>query len=81
MNQFNEKNQRHGYWEIYYLNGKLAAKGTYINHKRHGYWEEFLVNGQLYWKGYFDNDKRIGYLEWHHPIINEDNRIEKEFYL
>jgi len=81
MNKLNDKVEQHGYWETYYNNGNLWYKGFFKNDLRHGYWERYRANGNLWWKGYFDNDKRIGYLEWHHPIINEDNRIEKEFYL
>ncbi len=82
MNQYNNKGELHGYWEEYYYpNGNLMYKTNYVNGESHGYWETYYQNGQLSWKGYFVNDKRHGYWEWHHPIINEDNRIEKEFYL
>lgn len=81
MNQLNDKGKRHGYWEKYYPNGNLNYKGYYINDKRHGLWESYYQNGKLSWKGHFDNDERIGYWEWYPLIINQCNRIEKEFYL
>jgi antitoxin component YwqK of YwqJK toxin-antitoxin module len=83
MNEFNNKGERHGYWEKYYANDNLDYKGYYINDKRHGYWEDYYHDGTLNWKGYFNNGERIGYWKWHLPItiINQYNRIEKEFYL
>jgi antitoxin component YwqK of YwqJK toxin-antitoxin module len=81
MNEFNNKSERHGYWEKRYANGNLNYKGYYINDKRHGYWESYYPNGKLSWKGNFNNDVYTGYFEWYPIIINEHNRLEKEFYL
>jgi antitoxin component YwqK of YwqJK toxin-antitoxin module len=83
MNQKNDKGLAHGYWEHYYdhRNGELSGRGTYVNGKRHGYWEDYYHDGILNWKGHFNNEERTGYWEWHPPIINQYNRIEKEFYL
>ena len=44
MNQFNEKYQRHGYWEIYFFDGRLLYKGDYVNGKQDGYWEWYDYN-------------------------------------
>lgn len=43
-NQYNEKNQRHGYWEDYGIDGRLLSKGNYHNDKRIGYWEIYFYN-------------------------------------
>jgi len=37
----NNKNQKHGYWERYYLNGDLQYKGYFINDNCNGYWEHY----------------------------------------
>ena len=39
MNQYNENNERVGYWEVYFNNGNLWSKGNYSNGKQIGYWE------------------------------------------
>jgi antitoxin component YwqK of YwqJK toxin-antitoxin module len=61
INLFNENGERHGYWEEYYDNGKLAYKGNYVNGKRHGYWESYYSNGELYYKGFYDMGKEVDY--------------------
>ncbi len=50
---YNEKGERHGYWEKYYLNGNLWYKGNYVNGNRHGYWEWYHDNGKLKDKIYY----------------------------
>ena len=30
-NQYNEKGERHGYWEVYWDSSNLWYKGTYLN--------------------------------------------------
>lgn len=42
---FNEQGQRHGYWEVYFNDGTLAYKGTFINGKRYGFWYGFDIFG------------------------------------
>ena len=39
INPVNNKNQRHGYWEVYYNNHISSFKGRYINGERIGLWE------------------------------------------
>jgi antitoxin component YwqK of YwqJK toxin-antitoxin module len=36
------KGQRHGYWEIYFTNGKLWTKCYFINDKEVGYQEYYI---------------------------------------
>jgi antitoxin component YwqK of YwqJK toxin-antitoxin module len=79
MNQFNDKQQYHGYWEWYHSNGNISWKGNFINGKEDGYWEDYWANGNLDYKGNFINGRPIGYWEWYHYCYN--SIIEKAFYL
>jgi antitoxin component YwqK of YwqJK toxin-antitoxin module len=47
MNQYNDKNQKHGYWEYYYPNRNIMSKGDYVNAERHGYWEYYYPNRNI----------------------------------
>ena len=38
-----KEGKKEGYWEYYYINGKLAFKGNFKNGKREGYWEVYLI--------------------------------------
>ena len=58
---YNDKGERHGYWEVYHLNGQLWAKGTYFNGIRHGYWEQYISDGRLYLKGNYVNGIQKGF--------------------
>ena len=59
-NNFDNNGQRHGYWEVYFLNGNLFYKGNYFHGKQHDYWEVYYDNGILYYKGNYDMDEEIG---------------------
>jgi len=51
---YNNKHQRHGYWEMYYSsNGQLMYKGFYQNNKLVGYDEDYWNNGKLTKKTYY----------------------------
>jgi len=52
---FDEKNQRHGYWEVYWSNGNLAFKSFFQNNKRVGYeeWFSYTGNSELEEKKYY----------------------------
>jgi antitoxin component YwqK of YwqJK toxin-antitoxin module len=63
INLFDEKGNRHGYWEKYYGDGKLSYKGEWVNGKEHGYWESYYDNGKLSYKGNYVNGKKDGYWE------------------
>jgi len=49
----NDKGQRHGYWEMYWINGNLSIKCVYHNGKEIGYegWY-YYVNGKIEEKKY-----------------------------
>jgi antitoxin component YwqK of YwqJK toxin-antitoxin module len=49
---YNDKGERHGYWEEYWNNGQLYSKGNYINGKPHSYWEYYWYSGKLMYKIY-----------------------------
>ena len=53
ITSYNEKGEKHGYWEYYWSNGQLDSKGNYVNGQRHGYWESYNYNGQLKSKTYY----------------------------
>jgi len=50
---YNDKNQKHGYWEIYWQTGNLAFKGNYLNGQKIEYWEVYYPNGDLSEKTYY----------------------------
>ena len=50
---YNEKGERHGYWEYYHSNGQLSYKGNYVDGNPHGYWEYYWISGELKSKIYF----------------------------
>jgi antitoxin component YwqK of YwqJK toxin-antitoxin module len=66
IKSYNKEGRKHGYWETYYLNGRVLYKGYYNNGKRHDHWEVYNVDGNLSHKGTFDNDKKIGLWEWYY---------------
>lgn len=51
---------KNGPFISYFLNGKLQAKGTYINNKYDGDWVFYYSNGNLQAKGHFDNGQYTG---------------------
>ena len=53
MNQYNENNEKTGYWEEYHSNGELYYKGNFINGKRSGYWEQYYYNDKFLYKKFF----------------------------
>ena len=57
MNQYNNNGEKHGPWEVYYDNGQLYCKGTYVNGDKHGIWEYYWDNRQIQYKGKFVNNK------------------------
>ena len=49
-----------GWYEQYYENGQLQAKGTIVDGERDGIWEEYYENGQLQAKGTYKSDELDG---------------------
>ena len=50
---YNEKGEAHGYWELYWSNGKLQYKGNFINGEQYGSLERYYTNGKIYYKEYY----------------------------
>ena len=44
IEQYNDKDQQHGYWELYYYTGDLFYKCFYHNGKEVGYEEQYFNN-------------------------------------
>ena len=43
----NDKDQQHGQWEVYYHNGNLMYKGTYLKGEYIGLWIWGIANGLI----------------------------------
>ena len=50
---FNEKGQRHGYWELYFSSGQLSHYGYYYNDKKIGLWISSKFNARNECKIYY----------------------------
>ncbi len=51
---YNEKNQSHGIWELYWSTGVLAFRGEYVNDREIGLWKWYdKVCGTLDDKVYY----------------------------
>ena len=79
MNQYNDKNEKHGYWEHYYPNGNINYKGNFFNGIAYGYWECYWDNGDIHYKGKYNNGLKDGY--WEEYYTYKDVLTYKEFYL
>jgi antitoxin component YwqK of YwqJK toxin-antitoxin module len=44
---------------LYWFNGKLAEKGSYVNNDADGIWEEYNENGQLETKKLYKNGEYV----------------------
>ena len=49
--KIDEKDQKQGYWEYYYPNGQIKAKGEYIDNKKAGEWVYYYPDGKIEQKG------------------------------
>ena len=77
MNKYNDKGERHGYWEVHNSNGKLCYKENYVNGKEHGLCE-YYSNGKLCYKANYINGKLYGLYEWY---STSDKLNIKQYYL
>jgi hypothetical protein len=55
MNEYNynDKGEKHGYWEDYYYIGNIWCIGKYINGFATGYWEWHDDKGELIEKEFY----------------------------
>ena len=58
---YNEKGLPHGLHEVYWDNGNLWYKGTYIKNKRNGLWIFYWENGTIMAKGEYIKGEQIGF--------------------
>ena len=78
MNQFNEKGEKHGYWERK-IGGVFTHKGSYVNGKQHGLWlSASPTSNRLNWAGYFDMDTNVGFWCWY---LKGELKTTLEFFL
>jgi antitoxin component YwqK of YwqJK toxin-antitoxin module len=63
VGEFDDNNQKMGYWEVYWDNDNLRSKGNYVKGKEEGYWEFYYSNGNFEMKGNYLNGLRDGYWE------------------
>jgi antitoxin component YwqK of YwqJK toxin-antitoxin module len=61
--QYNEQNQAHGYWEVYYSNGTLHFKGLFVNGGAVGPYESYSESGGLVLKATFLDRIVYGFCE------------------
>ena len=78
MNQWNDKDKRHGPWENFYSNGKLEWRGSYVNGKAHDLWVLYYENGHLHYIGQYLKGEKIGYFKF---LYSDGEVIDKTFYL
>ena len=60
LNQTDGQGLEQGLWKVYWFNGNLWSKGSYLNGKKDGVWEFYWEHGNLHCKGSFLDGKQIG---------------------
>lgn len=53
MNQLNKQEEKDGYWEEYWKNGKLWHKGNYVNGEKNASWVYYDTNANIVLKKYY----------------------------
>ena len=80
MNEYNDKGERHGPWEVYHDNGNLWYKKNYVNGKEHGLCELYHSNGNPMYKKNYVNGKLHGLCELYHSNGKLDGLLERYNY-
>ncbi len=78
MNEYNDKGEKHGPWEVYWNDGNIMYKENYINGKEHGLNERYYSNGKL---GYIVNYVNGNFHGLHEDYNYEENLLRKQFFL
>jgi hypothetical protein len=61
MNKFNDKGEKHGYWERY-IGEIYIHKGSYVNGKKHGQWTSVSqISNKLSWTGHYNMNTSVGF--------------------
>ncbi len=72
-----DKEQKQGDWEEYYVDGQLKSKGKYIDGKKIDEWVYYFNNGKIEQKGkYIADEKLTGYWIWYYPngeLLRDEN--------
>ena len=50
---------RHGLFQAYHENGKIASEGTYEHGEEHGLWRDYHESGQLAAEGYYEHGREV----------------------
>ncbi len=74
----NAKGEAHGFWELYFDNGKLFYKGNFINGKEDGWFKENHLSGKTDMRGYHINGVRHGLWK---EYYRGGNMREKTYYI
>lgn len=74
----NEKGERIGEWENYYISGKMKSKGIYVNNNREGKWDYYFENGNIEQTGNFRNGLENGTWKWYY--ISGNLKREEEYF-
>ena len=62
--QENSKGQREGIWELFYSNGNIEIRTSYVEGKRDGIAECFYAAGNIESRTSYKEDKEDGIEEW-----------------
>ena len=75
MNEFNDRGERHGYWEY------MRKKVNYYNGEIHGHYENYWDDKfkRIFCKGKYNMIQRIGQWVWYDS--DGKSLYRKEFYL
>lgn len=65
---------RHGLFQSYHPNGKLAFEGTYVDGKEDGVWTDYHQNGQIAARGHYKSGDEVG--DWEFWDENGDPTVE-----
>ena len=77
INQFNSWGNRVGYWESYWVEGKVFAKGNFKNGKANGSWKWYYYSGKLESKSNYINGEQYGW--WYK--YDKEGKLIKEYFI
>ena len=69
-NCLNSKGKKEGYWERYWVEGKIFAKGNYTNGNKEGLWKYYFYNDQILATENYSNGSREGLCKYYYPNGN-----------
>jgi hypothetical protein len=87
MNEYNSKNQKHGYWEEEFtepiitglkLGNKIKRCGVYLNNNMDGLWQYFVDDNHAF-DFYASKGNKTGLFDVYPPFVSINARKEIEF--